>query len=130
MELLSVGDDLPDFSLPSSGGGTVSSEDIKEGPTVMYFYPRDATPGCTTEAKDFRDLMEELKEMGVSVFGVSKDSVESHDKFVKDLDLPFPLISDDGTLCEAFNVWKVRFLSCSLLPFYWLGSILSDAYVL
>lgn len=74
----------------------------------MYFYPKDATPGCTVEAQDFRDMHKDLSESGIEVVGVSKDSVESHDKFVEDLGLPFPLISDDGTLCEAFGVWKVR----------------------
>lgn len=107
---LAVGSSLPKFSLPASGGGTISSDDIKTGTTIVYFYPRDATPGCTTEAQDFRDLMPKLKDKGVGVIGVSKDSVESHDKFVKDQQLPFPLISDDGTLCEAFGVWKVSHL--------------------
>lgn len=104
---LGVGSDLPVFSLPTNGGGTLSSDAVSTGLTILYFYPRDATPGCTTEAKDFRDMMGTLVEMGVSVVGVSKDSVESHDKFVAKYSLPFPLVSDDGTLSEAFGVWKV-----------------------
>lgn len=104
---VTVGSEIPSFSLPTNGGGTLSDGDISEGPTILYFYPRDATPGCTTEAKDFRDFMPTLEQMGVKVVGVSRDSVESHDKFAADLDLPFPLISDDGTLTEGMDVWKV-----------------------
>lgn len=104
---MTEGNDLLDFSLPTNGGGTLTADDIKTGPTIVYFYPRDATPGCTTEAKDFRDLHEELEGLGAKVVGVSKDSVESHDKFVAKHELPFPLISDDGTLVEGFGVWKV-----------------------
>lgn len=74
----------------------------------MYFYPRDATSGCTVEAQDFRDLAPQLQELDATVVGVSRDSVESHDAFSKDLDLNFPLISDDGTLSEGYDVWKVR----------------------
>lgn len=106
---MTEGTDLLDFSLPTNGGGTLTTDDIKAGPTIVYFYPRDATPGCTTEAKDFRDLQDELNELGAKVVGVSKDSVESHDKFVAKHELPFPLISDDGTLVEGFGVWKVCF---------------------
>lgn len=102
-----VGSDLPEFNLPTNGGGMMSSQEISNGTTIMYFYPRDATPGCTTEAKDFRDLMPQLEELKVGVLGVSKDSVDSHDKFVDKFDLPFPLISDDGTLSEGLGVWKV-----------------------
>lgn len=107
---LEVGNAIPTFSLPINGGNTLSSSDLGDT-TILYFYPRDATSGCTVEAQDFRDMTPELEAMGVKVIGVSKDSVESHDKFVADLKLPFPLISDDGTLCEAFGVWKVSCFS-------------------
>lgn len=99
---------VPTFSLPTNGGGTFSSSDLAQGTTIVYFYPRDATSGCTVEAQDFRDLMPTLGELGVGVVGVSRDSVESHDKFAADLELPFPLISDDGTLTEGMGVWKLR----------------------
>lgn len=120
---VTVGSPAVDFSLPISGGGTLSSADLQSKATsvIIYFYPRDATPGCTTEAKDFRGLKPELDELNATVVGVSRDSVESHDAFVKDLDLNFPLITDDGTLTEGYGVWKVsvysRFATHSLSPF-------------
>lgn len=107
---LSVGSPLPSFSLPATGTGTLSADDVSAGPTILYFYPKDATSGCTVEAKDFRDMYDQLKTLGATVVGVSKDDMDSHDKFVADLNLPFPLISDDGTLSEAFGVWKVSSL--------------------
>ncbi|PXF46153.1 putative peroxiredoxin bcp [Gracilariopsis chorda] len=105
---LAVGSPIPSFTLPTDGAKTLSTTDISKGPAIIYFYPKDATPGCTCEAQDFRDFKPQLEQMGATVVGVSKDSVESHDAFVNDLSLNFPLISDDGTLCEAFGVWKLR----------------------
>ncbi|CDF37712.1 unnamed protein product [Chondrus crispus] len=107
---VTVGSPAVDFSLPTSGGGTLSAADLqaKAEFVIIYFYPRDATPGCTTEAKDFRDLAPQLEQLNATVVGVSRDSVESHDAFVKDLDLNFPLITDDGTLTEGYGVWKLR----------------------
>lgn len=114
-----VGSAIPTFDLPTNGGGSLSDADVAKGPTIVYFYPRDATPGCTTEAKDFRDLLPQLADVGASVVGVSKDSVESHDRFVAALDLPFPLVSDDGTLVEGFGVWKVSSpLMTAFLEYY------------
>lgn len=73
---------------------------------IVYFYPRDDTPGCTCEANDFRDVKVDLDAMRVSVIGVSPDDMESHSKFSSKLDLNFPLVADDGSLADAFQVWK------------------------
>lgn len=102
-----VGSEIPTFSLPTNGGGTMTNEDLSKGTYILYFYPRDNTPGCTVEAKDFKDYMVSLEPFNVKVVGASRDSVESHDQFVADYGLTFPLISDDGTLSEAFGVSKV-----------------------
>lgn len=108
----SVGSPVVDFALPVTGGATLSMADLfqKAKTVILYFYPRDATPGCTVEAGDFRDLLPQLEEMNATVVGVSRDSVDSHDTFSQELSLNFPLISDDGTLTEGYGVWKVRIL--------------------
>lgn len=107
--MLDVGDKTPDFNLPTSGGGTLSLKDLKGKTVVMYFYPKDMTPGCTTEAQDFRDHIKEFDKAGCVVVGVSKDSVKRHDNFVAKQDLPFQLLSDEtGTLCENFGVWMEK----------------------
>jgi len=94
---LMVGDTAPDFSLPSQKGGTVNLRDLLgTSEVVLYFYPKDNTPGCTAEAKAFRDSYEVFKEMGAEVVGVSSDSVDSHVDFASRCDLPFTLLSDPG----------------------------------
>jgi peroxiredoxin Q/BCP len=104
-----VGDPAPDFSKPRDGGGTLSLADLKGRPTVIYFYPKDDTPGCTKEACGFRDAWTEVTDAGINVVGVSKDSASSHDKFKAKYELPFPLISDaDTDLAQAFGVWKEK----------------------
>ncbi len=104
--MLESGDKVPNFNLPINGGGKLALKDLKGKKTVMYFYPKDMTPGCTTEAQDFRDRIEDFEKAGAMVVGVSKDSVKRHDNFVEKQNLPFQLISDeDGTLCEDFGVW-------------------------
>jgi len=102
-----VGEISPEFSLRTGDAGTVSSSDyLGNKAIVLYFYPKDDTPGCTQEACDFRDLETEFTTAGVVIFGVSKDSEASHAKFSRKLSLNFPLLSDpDGTVCEAFGVW-------------------------
>lgn len=106
---LDAGDTAPDFTLPRDGGGTLSLADLKGKPAVIYFYPKDDTPGCTKEACGFRDAWEDVTDAGIQVVGVSKDSVKRHDTFKAKYDLPFPLLADeDGTLCEAFGVWKEK----------------------
>jgi len=103
---LKGGDKAPDFTLPVDGGGKVSLKDLKGKKLVLYFYPKDDTPGCTTEACAFRDALPDFSRVKAAILGVSKDSVASHDKFKKKFKLPFPLASDaDGAVCEAYGTW-------------------------
>lgn len=103
---LKEGDQAPAFTAPGNGGGQVSLSDFKGKQVVLYFYPRDNTPGCTKEACGFRDSYAKLKRKDVMVLGVSKDSVKSHDRFVEKFDLPFILISDeDARIARAYGVW-------------------------
>jgi len=103
---IDVGDQVPEMSLPTDGGGTVNLADLKGSKTVLYFYPKDDTPGCTKEAQAFRDQIGDFEAAGLRVIGVSKDGVAKHDKFKAKHDLPFTLISDEESgLCEAFGVW-------------------------
>lgn len=104
-----VGDKAPDFSMPTSGGGDVSLQALAGNPFVLYFYPKDDTPGCTKEACGFRDALPDFSKLNVDVIGVSKDTVAKHDKFTAKYDLNFRLASDeDGAVCEAFDVWKEK----------------------
>jgi thioredoxin-dependent peroxiredoxin len=101
-----VGDKAPDFSLPADGGGKVSIKDLRGKTVVLYFYPRDDTPGCTAEACAFRDSLPDFSKVKAQVAGISRDSVASHDKFKKKFKLPFPLVSDeDGKVTEAYGAW-------------------------
>jgi len=101
-----TGDKAPGFDLPTDGGGTLKLGDLKGSKVVLYFYPKDSTPGCTTEAKDFRDRIEDFAKAGCAVVGASKDSVKRHDAFKANNGLPFTLVSDtDGTLSDAYGVW-------------------------
>lgn len=97
---------LPAFTLPGSDGKTWSSKELKGSPFILYFYPRDATPGCTVEACDFRDNFARLKKAKVPVFGVSPDTLKSHEKFIAKEQLPFVLLSDEGhAYAEKLKVW-------------------------
>jgi peroxiredoxin Q/BCP len=101
-----VKDPAPDFNLPRDGGGSVSLSDLRGSPVVLFFYPRDDTPGCTKESIGFSDHLPEFAKAGAQVFGVSKDSVASHDKFVGKHGLTTPMLSDEnGTTCEDYGVW-------------------------
>ncbi len=103
---LKEGDPAPLFTAATNGGGKVSLSEFRGQSVVLYFYPRDNTPGCTKEACGFRDLHPKLKRKGALVLGVSKDSVRSHDKFVEQFGLPFLLVSDeDATIAKAYGVW-------------------------
>lgn len=103
---LKEGDVAPDFSVATSGGGNLSLAGLKGKNVILYFYPRDDTPGCTKEACAFRDNFAEIKERGAVVLGVSPDSVKSHDKFVEKFKLPFTLLADeDKKIVEAYGVW-------------------------
>ena len=103
---LKEGHRAPDFSAATSGGGTISLADLKGRNVILYFYPRDDTPGCTKEACAFRDHFAEFKKRGVIVLGVSTDSPKSHDKFIAKYQLPFTLLVDDEKkIVEAYGVW-------------------------
>lgn len=103
---MKIGDPLPEFSLPINGGTTLTTKDLLGKSVILYFYPKDLTPGCTTEAIDFSTHIEEFDRLGAVVIGVSKDTVDKHEKFIAKHDLKVTLISDeDGTLCEAFETW-------------------------
>lgn len=111
MPSLKEKDKAPSFNLPSQSGKKVKLSDYKGKKVVLYFYPKDMTPGCTTEACDFRDSLARLKRKKAVVLGVSRDSVDRHLKFVEKQDLNFPLLSDeDGAVCEAYGVWKQKML--------------------
>jgi peroxiredoxin Q/BCP len=104
--MIEVGKKAPAFTLESSDGGKVKLSEFAGKPVVVYFYPRDNTPGCTVEAQEFTAAMPALKKLGVVVFGVSKDSIASHCKFRDKYDLAFPLLSDpDGKVLEAYGAW-------------------------
>ena len=101
-----VGQAAPDFDLPADGGGRIRLADFKGKPLVLYFYPKDNTPGCTKEAQGFAAAYGELQAAGVEVVGISKDSIASHDKFKAKFQLPFPLASDEaGGVVEAYGSW-------------------------
>lgn len=104
---LNVGDKAPDFTMPTNGGGEVSLATLKGKPVVLYFYPRDDTPGCTKEACGFRDALPDFTGAGgVEIIGVSRDTVAKHDKFKAKYDLPFTLGADEtGAVTEAYGVW-------------------------
>ena len=103
---LEVGDKAPDFSLPTDGSGKVSLKELRGKTVVLYFYPRDDTPGCTAEACAFRESLPDFSKVKAEVVGISRDSVASHDKFKKKFKLTFPLASDeDGKVTEAYGVW-------------------------
>jgi len=100
------GDKAPAFDMAASSGKRVSLAELAGKNIVLYFYPRDDTPGCTIEAKDFRDMIKDFEKANTVILGVSKDTVKSHDKFKEKYCLPFPLGSDeDGSVCEAYGVW-------------------------
>ncbi|WFE76266.1 thioredoxin-dependent thiol peroxidase [Roseinatronobacter sp. S2] len=104
--MLEQGDTAPDFTLPRDGGGELTLSALQPAKVVLYFYPRDDTPGCTTEALEFTALGAEFKAAGAQVVGVSKDTVAKHDKFITKHDLGVALVSDaDSDVCERYGVW-------------------------
>ena len=106
MAELKIGDMAPNFSLPTQSGEVLSLSDLKGSKTVLYFYPKDNTSGCTLEAKSLRDGKEELAARGYRIVGVSPDSERSHQNFCSKHDLNFTLIADtDKVMCEAYGVW-------------------------
>lgn len=103
---LKEGDKAPDFSAESQNAERISLKELKGKPIVLYFYPKDDTPGCTKEACAFRDFYADFKKAGAVVLGVSTDSTKSHGKFAEKFSLPFPLLADeDKKIVEAYGVW-------------------------
>ena len=103
---LNEGDLAPDFTLPTNGGGTFELKSLKGSPVIVYFYPKDNTPGCTTEAIDFSSHQDAFKSLGATVIGISPDSVRKHDNFVAKHELSILLGADeDRTAIEAYGVW-------------------------
>jgi peroxiredoxin Q/BCP len=103
--MVKIGKKVAKFSLPATGDKTLSLGDFKGSRLVIYFYPKDSTPGCTLEGQDFRDRFPEFRKAGTAILGVSRDSVKSHENFKAKQNFPFDLLSDaDETLCRQFDV--------------------------
>ena len=102
---MKINDKLKNLSFQIEENKVIKDSDLKDNTSIVYFYPKDDTPGCTTEAIEFSNYFEKLKKLGVKIIGVSKDSIEKHKKFRNKYNIKFDLASDDGTLCNLFNVW-------------------------
>jgi thioredoxin-dependent peroxiredoxin len=108
-EQVVVGKKVPDFTATATSGQTVSLKALKGSKVVLYFYPRDSTPGCTTEGQNFRDLHAEFSKAGAVIYGISQDSLKSHENFRNKQSFTFELISDEsGELCRLFDVIKMK----------------------
>ena len=109
MTHLNVGDTAPDFTLPTDNDGKITLSDLRGKKTVLYFYPKDSTPGCTTESCDFRDAMADFNDLGAQIIGFSKCSVTKHNNFKAKQNLNFPLASDEHSdVCERYGTWKEK----------------------
>ena len=109
--MINEGEETPDFTLQGDDGREVSLEDYRGKKVVLYFYPKDGTPGCTREAIEFRDIAKELEKEGAIILGLSKDSIKSHRKFKQKHELPFTLLSDpEGKVLDLYGVWKKKSL--------------------
>jgi peroxiredoxin Q/BCP len=107
--MIQLNQQAPIFSLPDQDGTVHTLEQYKGKKVLLYFYPKDDTPGCTTEACNFRDGYKDFIKMGLVILGVSADSVKSHKKFADKFTLPFPLLSDEShAICEAYGVWGLK----------------------
>jgi peroxiredoxin Q/BCP len=110
MSHLTIGDTVPDFEASATSNLNFKLSSYKgKSNLVIYFYPKDSTPGCTTEGQNFRDLYNEFKTHDTEIFGVSRDSMKRHDNFKAKQEFPFELISDEtGEVCELFGVWQLK----------------------
>ena len=109
MPLIQTGKKIPDFSASATSQKTIKSKDLRGKNIVLYFYPKDSTPGCTQQGQDFRDNFDLFNKKNTVILGVSRDSLESHEKFKKNQNFPFELISDhDEKLCKEFDVIKEK----------------------
>ncbi|MEO8224364.1 MAG: peroxiredoxin [Gammaproteobacteria bacterium] len=109
MSTVTLGKTVPNFSLPATGGKTIDLKGLRGSSVVIYFYPRDSTPGCTTEGCDFGALHQKFRRLGTVILGVSRDSLASHEKFKAKFEFPFDLLSDgDETLCKLFDVIREK----------------------
>ena len=103
---IDAGSPAPGFTAPTNDGGSLCLEDLRGKAVVLYFYPRDDTPGCTREAQEFTEALDEFAAAGVEIVGVSKDTAAKHDKFRAKYGLPFTLVSDaESDICESYGVW-------------------------
>ncbi len=103
---LQTGAPAPDFTLPTDSAGTITLSDLRGQNVILYFYPKDDTPGCTAESCDFRDALPEFEKLNTAIIGISKCSVKKHNKFKEKYALTFPLASDEeGTVCETYGTW-------------------------
>ena len=106
MTVLNTGDKAPNFTLPTDGEGKITLSKLKGEKVIIYFYPKDDTPGCTKESCGFNDNLSKLNKLNVRVIGISKCSVQKHDKFKAKYDLKFPLASDENSdVCEQYGTW-------------------------
>lgn len=106
---MTIGDLAPDFTAPTQDGSPLTLSSLRGAPVVVYFYPKDDTPGCTQEAKDFTEMGAEFAAAGAKVIGISKDSVKKHEKFALKYDLGVTLVSDEGSdICERYGVWEQK----------------------
>ena len=109
MSDLQIGEKAPNFKLPTDGDGKISLSDFKGQKVVIYFYPKDDTPGCTKESCGFSDALKSFEKLNTAIIGISKDSVAKHDKFKAKYKLKFPLASDENSdTCEKYGVWKEK----------------------
>lgn len=100
---------VPDFTLPSTGNRTFRLSSALDGPLVLYFYPKDDTPGCTSEGQQFRDLYSEFRKLHCSIYGLSRDGIPSHERFKSKMSFPFDLLADEEeTVCNMFGVMKMK----------------------
>jgi len=106
---INAGDQAPDFTLPTDGDGEITLSELRGKKIVIYFYPKDNTPGCTKESCSFNEALKAFDKLNTAIIGISKDSIAKHDKFKAKYGLSFPLASDEnGNVCERYGTWKEK----------------------